>query len=387
MGRDSSRRDTGEMGHEERMVGFGRTFEKLAPPEFGDFYHGLTDGQRRVMNEAVFAAHARRGSSAKDLMASVAWLEEIGVLKAAFSDDLQLKSEKWNNDELMTIGDAVGKILPERFLPEHIQVNYELERNKEEAEHPVPGMQSLFHGTTDKNLLRILKTGFQKAEEHQRTQVGTGSFEKSLGLNGVFTTCGVVYETFDVRHTNNLDSVSVFVFPEDAINKPHNVVISVETSLGLVYEMGLNDRLSDIDDVMADELAKRDKVLRAALSTVVSLVNEYLVPPERLVASSVPEVCLDVDEMDDPDMLVVGEDAGWYFDEVDKFQPELAKTMSIVTLEQIRLALDSLSKQQVEDEPEFPPEVDIIEKFVYHVRVGNLDVSDWKYVPDAEGEE
>jgi len=46
-----------------------------------------------------------------------------------------------------------------------------------------------------------------------------------------------------------------------------------------------------------------------------------------------------------------------------------------------------LSKQQVEDEPEFPPEVDIIEKFVYHVRVGNLDVSDWKYVPDAEGEE
>jgi len=275
----------------------------------------------------------------------------------------------------------VSKILPPDFLQ---SVNAELVRLQEESLSPdrqslEESNQSLYHITDDSRLLRIIREGFKKLDEHNFGVKSTGELEKAFGLNGIFCTFGKQYE--HVRGELNL-----IVLPLNLLDKPDTICLEVECSYDLVFgEYGpLFEQLLINSGEMERICAKRVGQLSVEeLSTllVLGLINAFsrVISPNELVPTyeTAQEICLNPATIGRPQMIIVEEEPEYFYEEALAAGTDFVN-VPMISDEQVITALSQhgFEYQQYCER----------EKFVEMVNRGVIDPMDWAVNKEYQSE-
>lgn len=350
----------------------------------GDIYAELSGSQRSMIMDALIAQHYNRQINTDYDKAifqlnlqRLALLRDSGALQKFLDPSLTKGEHMGDLDAEAQLGKRITLALGKNFVHDNLDAIYTIARTREPyISNNQSDVKALFHVAPDASTIRILKGGFKKADDHQRSYVGTGTFEKEIGLQGVFATRGIIYSIeYDAVDSDLLTDNTVFVFGETELDKPHTVGIQSEASLGRLYESILEE-----SEKYADEEKKYDRnwnEQRNALAITFNLLD-CITPPERVAANDDFELCLDVEEIDLPTMLFVGEEPEYYYDQAAERWGEFASRVPIITRKQMIAALNAVG---------FAPErknfmEELILEFTHLVNSGTINIEDWKYTPE-----
>lgn len=313
------------------------------------------------------------------------WMAEKKFLHSFFRDDVQWKRRDDRVFELLT------HVVPQNFLTDNIK---ELHALRRELMPPVeverdPHVHSLFHGTSDQSTLRILTRGFQKLDEHGKSNVGTGALEQHLGLDGAFMSYGDRYHLIDDKaaddDNSDTDDANQFVFSAaDVIEQPGTVSIRHEASFAYLSDLEhFGYALADIQDASIHEMNHQMRDRTRATAMLARLLCDFVVLPDEMQPYADTyddpfEVCAKPESLGTPQMLIVSEEPEYFYDEAVEHRPDFAAQVPIVTHDRIHKALMA-----------FPPENDppalkgakmsFYGRFVYYVNAGKIDLEEVRY--------
>lgn len=300
---------------------------------------------------------------------SLAWLDQRKILEKLLTARVRTFASIGKD----ALSHFLHETLPPNLLHDHINEIVALHRKFNETIKTVPpGKRSLFHATKDTLTTRILTGGFKKADEHQRSNIGTGPFERHLGLKGIFTNCGRPYYSADIKFGTE-STTDIFVFPETCLSAPHTICIKGESSLGFLYEDSevadsfLYDSFQELDRQAGQRTPSGMRLKEAGLATILKLLSHHIMPPERVYPEDSIEVCLDIQEAGLPSMLLVGSEPEYYHEQAAEYWPEFAAKVPIIDLEKILQGRGEASEE--------------VAKFVYRANTGTEDLNQLRYRP------
>jgi hypothetical protein len=358
----------------------------------GNVYAGLADIQRQIIREAVLIEQVQDYFLTRsvepdnnfidrrldEFIDYLELLQELQVLQNFYTSQPKQKRSAGLGfkDYEGRLASVTSEALGDKFVYANLSRIYALKRTrKPENLTRESGFNGLYHVSPDGNVIKILKNGFKDADEHQKSYVGTGKFERAMGLNGIFVTRGIVYEGV----VDLLEENVVFVFPEADLEHPHSVGILSEVSFSRLSD-SVADAMEFMDryrrDLDGDQIDQRD-----ALVIALELL-ESIVPPEQTEANDNFEFCLDPTEVSLPVIMFVGAEPEYYYEQAEEHWPEFAERVAIITVDNARQALKEHDREK---DWENILVNEIVLSF-HELTVGNPSLLQrWKYTPEASG--
>ena len=302
----------------------------------------------------------------------LAILQEQGVLQHFIGNDLLDDRDYNTSTSTEAIEKLIGEALGQDFLKKIVKDLHEFKR-KHGEETSTHGAAGLFHLSTEKATMEILKNGFKPSDRHQSSNIGTSDFEKKMGLNGVFVTRGTLYQ--DADGSDSLEGSPVFVFPDQYIHAPGTIATISELSPGVVEGVVSNYAVSE------STLDRRAQLRRTALAATLHMF-ESIVPPETIDPvgdRNLHEICLNTESLGAPSMLFVDEDPGYFYDQMAAHQPDWTESTAIIEEAQARKAV----QQALQNEEELSRFSDVLEQFMRLQQQGEINIDHWKHQSDS----
>jgi hypothetical protein len=349
-------------------------------------------------------------------------LEEYGIIDKLAEDVSQSQSPEniyktldSQEEKTNMAFQMLRRAIPRNFIIDHIDRIYGIKRSREQAasNNQPKAHKNLFHALPDYWLLRILRNGgfleTTEATETTRPNIGTGPFEKHLGINGIFLAYGTPYAHAVLdRSTNDntgdcLETQNVLVFPYSALQTPRTICLENGAALSklLPYdwdlpslgELGISFPEIDpesypSDPVFDDIFCKRKNnkpplVLRYLISALFRLY-ETIITPESVIENSeknnAVEIVIQPEHIPLPRMIIVNEEPEYFADEITG-ESSAFDGIPIITFENIDRALAELKGEESLEafigKPFFYRKK--ISLFVQKVDEEKIDLNKWAY--------
>src|SRR3989344_6723727 len=186
----------------------------------------------------------------KNVQRFLEFLREEGIYnKIDTSVKRRFASERPNLMNIHSIKEFIYKpidlSLPDDFLVLYKEkINY-LRLEPEVVIRPDMKDQSLYHLTTDRSLLQIIKDGhFKDLSDNNQEGIGTGRFERKLGLKGIFCTYAKVYDCPNPETDNDSNLI---VFPKALLDDHSTICLRNELSLSMAFGFGSSTDFDKLD--------------------------------------------------------------------------------------------------------------------------------------------